>query len=360
MQRLRSFRRAFTLIELLVVIAIIAILVAILLPAVQQAREAARRSQCKNNLKQMGLAFHNFHDVHNGIPPLMLGRRRLSFWGLLLPFLEEQTVYDQIDLSVRIEDQDPDTNTIQGNEILYSDEAVISGYLCPSRRSGEKGFKPRSAPHEMDGPLGDYAVVVWYHTGQDPLDNDTSNNDSWWNLHVTTSSTEIARTFSAIRPAVKDPEDPAVDDNEEINNWRPRDQLSWLQDGTSNTFLIGEKHITPRTLGKCCRGNTDGDKSRNGQDGNIYWWEGGWREYTVARHARVAVPLAPSLRFNEDGTSGATDGSARQHAFGSWHTSAIQFLTGDGRVIAVSPAMDVVAFRRLCNVIDGQDAVMPL
>ncbi len=89
----------FTLIELLVVIAIIAILVALLLPAVQQAREAARRSSCKNNLKQLGLALHNYHDTHNVFPYREMGSgtvSRLSGKVNLLPFLEQPALFDLI------------------------------------------------------------------------------------------------------------------------------------------------------------------------------------------------------------------------------------------------------------------------
>ena len=99
-------RRGFTLIELLVVIAIIAILVALLLPAVQQAREAARRSNCKNNLKQIGIALHDYHDTYSALPPGRTGTgtgsvgehndRRLSPFFGLLPFMEQGPMFDQI------------------------------------------------------------------------------------------------------------------------------------------------------------------------------------------------------------------------------------------------------------------------
>lgn len=104
MQAPSCFRRGFTLIELLVVIAIIAILIALLLPAVQQAREAARRTQCKNNLKQLGLALHNYHDTHRCFPPNGVanasGGNTWSAQAFILPFLDGGNLYNGINFNV--------------------------------------------------------------------------------------------------------------------------------------------------------------------------------------------------------------------------------------------------------------------
>src|SRR6478609_4657468 len=99
-----SRRRAFTLIELLVVIAIIAILIALLLPAVQQAREAARRTQCKNNLKQLGLGLHNYLDTFSVLPPMCaIGSGtggKWSVWARIMPYLEQASIYNLANLNI--------------------------------------------------------------------------------------------------------------------------------------------------------------------------------------------------------------------------------------------------------------------
>ncbi|WP_315851786.1 DUF1559 domain-containing protein [Gimesia chilikensis] len=132
-------RRGFTLIELLVVIAIIAILIALLLPAVQQAREAARRSTCKNNLKQLGLAMHNYHDTHRTFPPgaVWYGigsapeNGRDANWGTtwvvqVLPFMDQANLYNNYNMSLNARSANASTT----NSVL---QAKIPSLICPSQ-----------------------------------------------------------------------------------------------------------------------------------------------------------------------------------------------------------------------------------
>jgi prepilin-type N-terminal cleavage/methylation domain-containing protein/prepilin-type processing-associated H-X9-DG protein len=148
-------RKGFTLIELLVVIAIIAILIALLLPAVQQAREAARRSQCKNNMKQLGLAMHNYHDVYKSFPiassvakPIATGTTNVNMdkihawpWGMrILPYIDQAPLYNQIgvgDSSITVPTADlATTNDFTTAQTAGSVESLltspISVYMCPS------------------------------------------------------------------------------------------------------------------------------------------------------------------------------------------------------------------------------------
>jgi prepilin-type N-terminal cleavage/methylation domain-containing protein len=157
--RRRRERGAFTLIELLVVMAVISMLVGLLLPAVQKAREAANRISCGNNLKQIGLAMHMYHDVHDRLPPTRINETSATWAVLILPQLEQDNLYRQWDLS----------------QSYYRQTDVarltpVKTYFCPSRRSSSTpptasvfGDSPSWADGPMTnapGALGDYAVCV--------------------------------------------------------------------------------------------------------------------------------------------------------------------------------------------------------
>ncbi len=223
-------RLGFTLVELLVVIAIIGILIALLLPAVQAAREAARRAQCSNNLKQMGLAFHNYHDTHRTFPlPEIVsifgtgGVGTTHSWGLsLLPYIEQTAIYDSYDLNLSC--------WAPANEAAV--DTFISGYVCPSNPTSDRGVT-----YTIPGGALLPGVPAVSFTDAGPID------------YVATTAVDE----SFLRIAHNDNTINVADDH--LEGWglgaivvvggptieeRSGGKFRDIRDGTSNTLLIGE------------------------------------------------------------------------------------------------------------------------
>ncbi|WP_166832095.1 DUF1559 domain-containing protein [Thalassoroseus pseudoceratinae] len=220
----RNSRRGFTLIELLVVIAIIAILIALLLPAVQQAREAARRTECKNNLKQIGLAMHTFHDTYKHFPaginiPIASTSGAVyptnslhtsgkipappfpdqygSWLAYILPFMEQANITNQYDFSQR------EYGNTNGPDSIGA--TVVKSYICPSDNSSEP--------------------VITY----------TSGGNTYYfaiNSYMANAGTQSWYIFDATFDGVF-----------QINS---RSRMATIKDGTSNTLLVGERYSYDR------------------------------------------------------------------------------------------------------------------
>ena len=210
-------RRGFTLIELLVVIAIIAVLIALLLPAVQAAREAARRTQCVNNLKQIGLALHNYHDINNAFPmgsgncgapfPTMLAKQGLSAHTAILPQLELSSLFNAINFNQGTSENLGDSFTIPNLTVIY---AQVAAFVCPSDQyAGEK-------------PVGTFA---------------SATNSYFASVGTTTNLTDQSTTMYPVMPPMS--RLPTTG----MFAFQQSYQMAQVTDGLSNTIMFAESTV---------------------------------------------------------------------------------------------------------------------
>ncbi|WDI42621.1 DUF1559 domain-containing protein [Bremerella sp. P1] len=323
----RPSRRGFTLVELLVVIAIIGVLIALLLPAVQQAREAARRMQCSNNMKQMGLAVHNFHDTYNGMPPSVAFQWGHTTWSFLLPYIEQGSLYDQMDIRVWPE-ADDSASGATNNRAVFSQEGAknISVYMCPSRPQRESGLEV--AGHKFGAY--DYTILSYSRN------SDQWNEFSFWqNLDEQDQALRMAKTTPGAWPLA-------------ISSWKPRDQFSRVTDGLSNTALFGEKHVPVEKLGKCCNAG-------NGETDGFFFFNGPWGDREVM--AAGPVKNRPLARGPNHVVTDVV--SAGSPTVGSWHPGVVHFLIADGSVRTIPVTVDQDTLHNLVRCNDGQVLTLP-
>jgi prepilin-type N-terminal cleavage/methylation domain-containing protein len=295
-------RRAFTLVELLVVIAIMGILVALLLPAVQGAREAARKSQCQNNLKQIGLAVLNYEQTHKRLPPGAVwepeGRKGGSIFVYLLPMLEEANLYQAFNLrSKNVDDTRlPETQT-------RADAAVINTLICPSD-DREIHYHGRVA-HNYAASRG--PTAVWWNA-------DSICDHPWADL---------------ARAPIDDPRDFAGP----FTRVGTQERLKAIIDGLSKTIFFGE--VRP----KCSEHARNGWVNSN--NGNGY--------------CTTLIPI------NYDTCNDASPDPCRRSnnwttevGFKSAHAGGALFLLGDGSVHFITEQIDHSTYQLLGAKNDGQ------
>ncbi len=311
-------RRGFTLVELLVVIAIIGVLVALLLPAVQAAREAARRTQCTNNLKQIALATHNFHGTYRMFPPGLLGMRvgddpprfdqAVGVLPFLMNFMELNKVRDEIGVHMDVKVATTDPNSPPNTVAFFSDgpswniaHAKIPAFVCPSATNSSPTFGMGLA-HTTFFDVSEQKVTLtmWYWPAPPP---------------------DLGLTNYLACAGVVGRINHGLDIWEGIFHTRSMTRMNSVTDGTSNVLMFGEfagGHDTSNAL-----------------------------EFTVPWIGAGPMPTAWGLQPDEAQRYGAW------YQFGSYHPGIVNFALADGSVRALSHTIDGSIYRRLSGMRDG-------
>lgn len=318
----RNYALAFTLVELLVVIAIIGTLIGLMMPAVQAARESARMTQCKNNLRSIGMATLHHHDALLAFPPARLRSRndyaidacesnQPSWLVRIMPYLEQQNAASQWNIYGEYESHEANVR-----------EHVPASYVCPTRRTVNEAVFPGGwrryevvfpcgcSSLEMvnlvSGGMGDYGGNHGDYTG-----GDYGDELSYWRGGNGTGVIISSR--------------PRCNDNGPTN-WVDKIRMSDLVDGASKTALAGEMHIP---LGRLAEFPEDGPMY-NGNDMHLR---------AFARIGGQGAPLARS----------PDDQSVPIIGFGSWHTQVCPFVLADGSVSSVDNFVDTQVLQSLCR-----------
>ncbi len=305
----RAARTAFTLIELLVVIAIIAILIGLLVPAVQKVREAAARMSCTNNLKQIGLACHNYHDTNGTLPPggvtdgPCCGTKSGPPWGVtVLPYLEQDNLRNQYILSVFNEDP--------GNAFVRTQ--LVKTYNCPSDFNAGQLLNPDSGPGSgVQYMTSSYRAMSGRGYGP--------NGESWW-----FDDPESGRNLpGSWRGAIHGTSKLYGLIGEKIAN---------ITDGTSNTLMVGEY------------------ATRTHPRRTSFW------AYTYTSYSQSsAVPQSRLLKADYDACTALGDSNPCKRAWGSFHTGVINFVWCDGSVHPVNTSIDMSVFVGLATISGGEE-----
>ncbi|WP_010585848.1 DUF1559 family PulG-like putative transporter [Schlesneria paludicola] len=359
----RSTRGGFTLVELLVVIAIIGILVALLLPAVQQARESARVMQCKNNLKQIALAAHNFESTYGGLPPLDLSRGWASWAVMILPYLDQAPTYSNWDVKKRY--------CVQGMSMgpggfVYDPLKAgveIPLFYCPTIRSAHCFDEGQSFANEPSACPASLPLAPGQTTAGIPLDKPrgpTGRSDYGANGGSVYVAIEAANAGDLLMNVMNGPflramdpvtgkvaecrAQPGCDGSPSSSDLGPScgcacdisfrysRGLKDITDGLTNTILFGEKFLSAELIDFNAATTANGCSSARWSESTVLT---GYNGDGIMRFAGRNHPMITNSRFTGSGCWTV------QTTFGSWHVGGFaQFAMADGSVRSLSANID--------------------
>ena len=299
MNRLRN-TRAFTLVELLVVIAIIGILVGLLLPAVQAAREAARRMQCSNNVKQLGLALHNYHDAMRTLPSGWIGNGNNNTgtgwgWGtMILPYMEQTPLYNSLS-GITVGTRTGFGVKMTSLPTVSPLQTVVPTYRCPSD-IGDSLVGP--FPINPSITLTDTTKLLSRSNYVGCIGGTSVN----WNVMPTTANTNGAFSQNSNR------------------------RFGDITDGLSNTFLVGERRSKRNNNGIWIGGDSV--------------WSGVYGDSTAPnRYQGLLLVIGEAVQNRVINLTQTTSNCRGYAAFSSLHTGGAQFVFGDGSVHFISESI---------------------